>query len=101
MSRVERKKLKKKKNYRVTITVLLIIVFLFVGIMITDNALRQMMDLGREGRVFGYQREDNYHLINLLGRTFYVDQRIIDEKTIEANTWLKESYWSIKRYISR
>ena len=101
MNRVERKKLKKKKGFTTTILVVCLIVFLFIGIIITDNALRQMMALGEEGRVFGYEREENYHLINLLGRTFYVDQRVIDDKTREASLWLRESYDHIKRSLAR
>ncbi len=101
MSRLERKKLKKKKSHRTTFLVILIIAFLFIGIIITDNALRQMMALGEEGRVFGYERVDNLHLVDLLGRTFYIDQRIIDEKTLEVRVWLKESYDYIKRSIAR
>ncbi len=80
---------------------ILIIAFLFVGIIITDNALRQMMALGEEGRVFGYERVDNFHLVDLLGRTFYIDQRVIDEKTHEVKVWLQESYDYIKRFIAR
>lgn len=99
MSRVEQKKLKKNKGFRVSIVVFLIVIFLFAGLTITDNALRQMMDLQEEGRVFGYERQEHYHLINFLGRTFYLDQRKIDEKTREAGLWLKESYDHIRRTI--
>lgn len=100
MSRVEQKKLKKRKSYRVSMLIFLIVLFLFVGIVITDNALKQMMALEEEGPVLGYERQEHYHLINLLGRTFYIDQRVIDKRTKEAGLWLKESYDYIRKSIA-
>ncbi|GAB6084817.1 hypothetical protein [Alkaliphilus crotonatoxidans] len=85
MGRVEAKKQIKKRRQRVYLTITLIMLILIVGLVAVDEAHREMMARYDAVGVLGYYREGPYHVFQLIGQEYYIDQEMVME-TVETFT---------------
>ncbi len=83
MSRVAAKKMNRKRKKSVFFVMIFIFTMLTVGLLMVDGAHREMMARHNEVRVLGYYREGKYHVLQVIGEEYYVDQEVVVE-TIEA-----------------
>ncbi|NLM04287.1 MAG: hypothetical protein GX214_04640 [Clostridiales bacterium] len=99
MSRVEIKKEIKIKRRRLKFVLLLIFILQILGLLLVDNALREILALDG-AKVLGYEIKDKYISIDFMGKTNYIARGKIDytyeiiqnkyEKIIEKfNNFLK------------
>lgn len=90
MSRIERKIENKKKKRQLKIVLFLIFILMVTGILSVDFALREMLAL-EDTRVFGYEPQQDYILLYLIGEKVYIEK----EKVEEIQVFIQETYYII------
>ncbi|AKL95809.1 hypothetical protein CACET_c23630 [Clostridium aceticum] len=96
MSRVEEKLKYKKKKKQLLLILILILVFLVTGILAVDYALREMMALD-ETKVLGYEVQEQYTVLYIVGESIYIKNESIDRVTV----FVEEGYYRILQQLHR
>ncbi|AOY77573.1 hypothetical protein [Clostridium formicaceticum] len=96
MSRVEEKLKYRRKRRQLLLILTLIFVFLIMGVLSVDYALREMMALD-EAKVLGYDVQENYTVLYVVGESIYIKNESIDKVTL----FIEEGYHKILQQFHR